>query len=123
MLHDLKTIVYKYAGVFYPMESIALLDDDVCGNWHKMNRAFRQAFIQKWTPSYCNVLKWVPTIHRFNPYLWHYDVLTHLHPIRKREVEQQRTELGYVAIYPGGRQYPTSRVRWDPTYTNDRYFR
>ena len=119
----LERLIFKFGGVHYPMKTLARLDSGVMEKWFRNNCAFYRSFIQKWTPSYCNVLKWTPTIEHKQPYLWHYDVLTHLCPKSKRRVEECRTQEGLVPIYPGDRQFPTSRVRYDPTYENDRYFR
>ncbi len=124
---DLERLVLQFGGVYYPMTTIARLDRGVCGRWAENNNAFYQSFIQKWTPSYCNVLKWIP-VKGVGPgegeaYFWHYDVLTHLNPRMKRTVDLCRGGLGFVPIFPGNRQYPTSRVRYDPTFLNDRYFR
>ena len=118
----LERLIFKFGGVHYPMKTIARLDSGVMEKWFRNNCAFYRSFLQKWTPSYCNVLKWT-TIEHNEPYLWHYDVLTHLCPKTKRRVEECRNNEGLVPIYPGDRQFPTSRVRYDPTYLNDRYFR
>ncbi len=121
---DLERLIYKFGGVHYPMTTLARLDSGVCDRWFKNNCAFYRSFIQKWTPSYCNVLKWIPTVHgEGEAYMWHYDVLTHLNPRMKKRVEEMRKQVGLVPIFPGNRQYPTSRVRYDPTFENDRYFR
>ena len=120
---DLERLIFKFGGVFYPMKTIARLDRGVMERWFQNNCAFYRSFLQKWTPSYCNVLRWTPTIEHMHPYLWHYDVLTHLDPRSKRRVADCRNNEGLVPIYPGNRQFPTSRVRYDPSYENDRYFR
>ena len=119
----LEQLIFKFGGVHYPMQTITRLDSGVLEKWFRNNCAFYRSFIQKWTPSYCNVLKWTPTIEHEQRYIWHYDVLTHLCPTTKERVEDQRREVGLVPIYPGDRQFPTSRVRYDPSYLNDRYFR
>jgi hypothetical protein len=119
----LEQLIFKFGGVHYPMTTIARLDSGVMDKWFQNNCAFYRSFIQKWTPSYCNVLKWTPTIEHEQRYMWHYDVLTHLCPTTKERVENTRRDEGLVPIYPGDRQFPTSRVRYDPSYVNDRYFR
>ena len=118
---DLEKLIFKYAGNHTPFQVIRRVDGQALDKHFHMLCEMRRQFLQKWTPSYCNVLKWVSTID--DAFLWYYDVVTNLNPTVKRYVEQSREEQGFVPIFPGDRQYPTSRVRFDPSYTNDRYFR
>ena len=117
---DLEKLIFKYAGNHTPFQVIRC-DSGVLENHFRVQCEMGRKFLQKWTPSYCNVLKWVSTID--DAFLWYYDVVTNLNPTVKRYVEQSREDQGFVPIFPGDRQYPTSRVRFDPSYINDRYFR
>ena len=78
----------------------------MCDRWFRNNCQFHRYYGQKWTPSFCNVLKWIPMFDCPEKYFWTYDVLTHLNPSEKRRAQRYRSRIGLVPIYPGDRQYP-----------------
>ena len=118
---DLVRLVLAFAGNHIPLSVYRTLGTGVMGRVSKLHEQFHFCFKQEWTPSQCNVLKWIPMGNY--GYLWMYDVITNLTPQLKRRATNTRNAFGLVPIYPGNRQYPTSRVRFDPSYINDRYFR
>ena len=119
MLADLNRLILRFAGIKFP-QTILRLKTGVCDNIGSLNDEFQRSFHQMWTPSYCNVLIWVPDRAYF---VWYYDVVTKLSPTTKRYVVACRKKQGFVPIFPGNRHYPTSRVRFHPRFVNDRYFR
>ena len=103
---DLEQLIFKFGGVHYPMKTIARLDSGVMERWYQNNCAFYRSFLQKWTPSYCNVLKWTPTFEHEQRYFWHYDVLTHFAPDHEREGEHASGECGVGPDIPWGPSLP-----------------
>ena len=121
--NDLERIVLRYAACFYPLDHI-IVDPKVCIQYARCLNTIHEFFIQKWTPTACNVLRWVPLRDKKERYLWYYDPLTRLTPFSKREVSQLRWIHGLIPIFPGKSQTPSSRVRFNPVrHTNSRYFR
>ena len=114
---DLERLILSYAGVFYPVSALSRLSLSALANHTKVLRSLRSAWIQIWTPTFCNVLRWEKTHLK-------YRAVTQLTPRLKNWLAFTRSRYGFYPIYPGDRQYPTSRVRFHPAYnTNDRYFR
>ena len=121
MIRDLEQLILKFAGCHYPMESIEV-DEDSSQLFWRLNDEFKGSFLQKWTPTHCNVLRWIYC--RDGGFLWHYDKFTKLNPNLIWIVSRERERLGYVPIFPGNRQCPNSRIRFNPIiHVNDRYFR
>ena len=124
---DLERIILRYAAIYYPFYHMRKLTQHTCNMHHiSMRELHRQFGPYAWSPTYCNVLNWswINPGREKKRRLLGYSAVTHMTPRRKEMIETFRRELGYVAIYPGDLQYPTSRVRFDPQFhTNDRYFR
>lgn len=121
---DLETMILRYAGCHYPFASMRAAGDRTLRNWFNLNIVLREFFIQPWTPTACNVLRWVPLREKEERYVWYYDPLTRLTPLSKREVSHLRQIHGLIPIFPGSSHTPTSRVRFNPNkHTNTRYFR
>jgi len=109
--NDLENIIMRFADCFYPLNHI-VVDPDVSNRLFRCLTILRTFFIQKWTATACNVLRWVPLRDKKERYLWYYDPLTRLTPFSKREVSQLRWIHGLIPIFPGTTQTPTSRVRF-----------
>ena len=76
-----------------------------------------------WSPSLCNYLRWYDRLPDEDLFL-EYSAVTEMTPTRKQLLTEYKNSNGFHPIYSGNRHYPTSRVRFDPTFhTNDRYFR
>ena len=115
---DLERMVLSFAGVYYPVDTLSRLSLSTLRNQNNLIRDMRQSWIQMWTPTFCNVLRW----ERCNQ--WRYRAITLLTPTIKDILQFTRHSNGLHPIFPGDRHYPTSRVRFHPQLnTNDRYFR
>ena len=122
---DLTNLIYSFADLHYPFRYMKLLDNSTLKNHNRIQIELRQAFgPYAWSPTLCNFLVWFPQIPS-RPFLeLAYSATTRMTPSKKRFVTRYRDRVGYVGIYPGGKQYPTSRCRFIPAFhTNDRYFR
>ncbi len=121
----LETLIYGFGNVHFPFESMKSLDPITIRNHHQTLVELKQAWGPfAWSPSLCNLLIWFP-LTRARPFLeLAYSATTRMTPSKKRYVERYRNRLGLVPIFPGSKQYPTSRCRFYPEHhTNDRYFR
>ena len=121
---DVEQLIFRFAGTHYPWKYMRKLDAATLTSQHRLQRQVEDVFgPYAWSPTHCNVLHW----SWFNPsrrLLMGYSATTSMTPRRKDCVTAWRNDVGYAPIYPGDRQYPTSRVRFDPKHNiNDRYFR
>ncbi len=127
MIDDLSKIILGYAGCHIPLKTLHRMDGKALFHWNYCRRHIESAWMGRgWTPSNCNQLIMGCFTHNGKKYLDQllYTALTGLTPTRKKHIDTNRTARGLHPIYPGSRQYPTSRVRFWPKYhTNDRYFR
>ena len=127
MIDDISKIILDYAGCRIPLKTLQRVDSKALFTWNYCRRHVEAAWMGRgWTPSNCNRLVMASFNHQGKRYLdqLQYTALTGLTPTRKKYVRAHREAKGFHPIYPGERQYPTSRVRFWPKYhTNDRYFR
>ena len=121
---DLENLILSYSNVFYPFKSMEVLDKSTIISHHNLMGKLKLAFgPYAWTPSLCNYLRWYPKTGIEGIFL-EYSATTSMTPTTKMEMTAYKNSRGFHPIYPGDRYYPTSRVRFDPTFhTNDRYFR
>ena len=124
LLHpDITNVIFELAGYRVPVDVFERLDiSTLCRN---ELLAFHMKVVWHgwwWTPSHCNRL--IITKKRGKVEACRYSAVTGLTPTLKEQVTAEREAKGLYPIWPGRRQYPTSRVRFDPArHVNDRYFR
>ena len=127
MIDDLKKMILSFAGIRIPLKTLDRVDSEALANWNYCRRHMQSAWRGRgWTPSLCNQLQFAFFTHKGRRYTDQllYTAVTGMTPTRKRMIEAYRESAGFVPVYPGGRHYPTSRVRfWPKDHTNDRYFR
>ena len=90
---DLETMILRYAGCHYPFASMRAAGDRTLRNWFNLNIVLREFFIQPWTPTACNVLRWVPLREKEERYVWmiHSHDL-HLYPNERSATYERSTD-------------------------------
>ena len=120
---DLTRIVWQYMGSQIPLAtfeklSSATLERNALINFHM--QVLWGAW--GWSPTHCNRL--IMTHGKGYTQACRYSAVTGLTPTSKAALVKYRESKGFVPVWPGDRQYPTSRLRFNPAvHTNDRYFR
>ena len=85
-----------------------------------MIQEMKATWVKPWSPTNCNYCLWYGTKRGLR---LEYSPLTFLTPSSKMLRDRLRKQAGLIPVWAGDKHHPTSRVRFDPSYTNDRYFR